>query len=486
MKKKNKNKKKFNLSNYLIFLPFFIPLTIFAGEYLVDNDFWFTINQGRYIIENGFPHTVISTIHSGFSFVYQSWGTGILFYLVYHLLGNYGIMFLTILVLELIVYFYYKLCMLVSNNNYKSIILTTLFIIIFALYTFPRPHMFTVLNLVLILYLLEKYIRSDNKKYLIPIPFIFLLEANMHGIYYVPLLIIICPYLLNSFKYKFKFLNQGPVNYHKKPLFITYLISIFVGFINPYTYKLYLYGFKSYNDVVMKSNIKELGPINFHEFFGKICIITLIVTFILFIVNRKKEIPLRNYLLLIGTLVLALDAYKSFYIFIVCTFFGLAYIFRKDEKKEICKRDKIINLAVVILLGSLIIPFVKFRLPLQDKPATYLLENKKIDNPRVYTSFVDGSYFEYKGFNCYIDPRAEVFLKVNNGKEDILKEYFDLQNLATGYNEFLNKYNFDYLVINEDDSLKTYINENKELNYTEIYDEEDYQIWERNDIKEKD
>ncbi len=487
MKLFGKNIKFKNLSNLLIFLPFLIPFALFAGKYLYDNDFWFTINQGRYILNNGFPTTVISTIHEGLSFVYQSWGTGVLFYSVYHYLGNYGMLFLMIITLELIVYFYYKLCVLVSNNNYKSIILTTLLMLIFGLYTFPRPHMFTVLNLILILYCLEKYIRSDNKKNLIPIPFLFLLEVNMHGIYFVPLLVIITPYLINSFKFNFKFLNQGPVNYHKKPLFITYLISILVGFINPYTYKIFTYGFSSYGNEVLRKNINEMGAINFHDFFGKICIITLIVTFITFFANKSKKIPLRYYLLLLGTAILALDAYKSFYIFLVCSFFGIAYIMRIDEKKEILKKEKLINLFIVLLIGGLIITTTKFTTPKLNEPANFLQENKKIDNPSVYTSFGNGSYFEYRGFNCYIDPRAEVFLKSNNKKEDILDEYFDMQHGVISIKDFLDKYNFDYLLLQIDnDAIYTYIKDNNDINYNKVYDDEKYQIWERNDIKEKD
>ena len=88
MKQSKKKVKTNNLSNLLIFLPFLIPFALFAGKYLYDNDFWFTINQGRYILNNGFPTTVISTIHEGLSFVYQSWGTGTLFYLAYLDLEN--------------------------------------------------------------------------------------------------------------------------------------------------------------------------------------------------------------------------------------------------------------------------------------------------------------------------------------------------------------------------------------------------------------
>ena len=232
MKKNNKietneeiNKSKY--AKYILFLLFLIPIALFIGSFGIDNDFWFTINQGRYVLSNGFPTTVINVIHD-LPFVYQSSGSGVLFYLIYNYLGNAGIMILTLGLLELITYFYYKLCLTVSKNNYRSIMLTTLFMLIFLLYTFPRPHLFTVLNLVVILYLLERYVRENNYKLLIPIPFIYLLQVYMHGMYYVPLLVFITPYLLNSFKYKFNFLNQGPVNYNKKPLFITYLISLLV------------------------------------------------------------------------------------------------------------------------------------------------------------------------------------------------------------------------------------------------------------------
>ena len=472
------NKSKY--AKYLLFLPFFVPIALFIGKFAIDNDFWFTINQGKYVIENGLPDTVINVIHEGLAFLYQSSGTGILFYLVYNYLGNIGIMFMTLIMLELIAYFYYKLCLLVSKNNYRSIILTTLFMLIFLLYTFPRPHLFTVFNLVLILYLLEKYIKENNYKYLIPVPFIYLLQVYMHGIYYVPLLIFITPYLLNSFKYKFEFLNQGPVNYNKKPLFIMYLASILIGFLNPYTYKVFTYGFSSYGQTVMKQNINELGSINFNTFFGKICIITIIVTFLIYIFNRKKKIPLRYYLLLLGTTVLALDAYKSFYLFMACSFFPIAYIYREEIEQKISKKAKIVTAIIILVISCITIFTTKVLRPPQQDSAEFLVEYNKIEKPRVYTSFEDGSYYEYKGFDCYIDPRAELFLKSNNKKFDIIVENFDMQHGVIAVKDFLDKYNFDYLVVKVDsDAIYTYLQENPDNDFNKIYDKDKYQIWEK-------
>ena len=54
------------------------------------------------------------------------------------------------------------------------------------------------------------------------------------------------------------------------------------------------------------------------------------------------------------------------------------------------------------------------------------------------------------------------------------KEYFDLQNLATGYNEFLNKYNFDYLVINKNDVIYYILSNYGYENYKEVLETKDY------------
>jgi hypothetical protein len=48
----------------------------------------------------------------------------------------------------------------------------------------------------------------------------------------------------------------------------------------------------------------------------------------------------------------------------------------------------------------------------------------------LYTDFNCGSYAEWRGYRCYADPRAEVFLKSINGKEDILAEVWDSMHMG--------------------------------------------------------
>ena len=53
-----------------------IPFFNLVINFVFDNDFWFTINQGRYVIENGFPIKAINSIHD-IDFLYQRWVHGI-------------------------------------------------------------------------------------------------------------------------------------------------------------------------------------------------------------------------------------------------------------------------------------------------------------------------------------------------------------------------------------------------------------------------
>ena len=99
----------------------------------------------------------------------------------------------------------------------------------------------------------------------------------------------------------------------------------------------------------------------------------------------------------------------------------------------------------------------------------------------VYASFNNGGYVEFRGYKAYIDPRAEVFLKINNKKEDIHSEYYDFQFGKIDVATFLNKYNFDFLLVDITDRL--YLDMDM-TNYIVVYDDIStlYKVYARNDL----
>ena len=448
-----------------------------------DNDFWFTINQGRYVLEHGFPTSVINSIHN-LDFIYQSWGTGTLFYLVYHYLGDIGMISLMFIVMSLTAYFFYKLCYVVSKKEKLSIKITILFIIIYSLvFLTTRPHIFTTLNLIIILYLLESYLKTKENKYLYFLPLITLLEVNMHGIYYIVLMIIITPYLINSFKFKFFNIIKSD-GFPKKKLLITYVMMFLTGFINPYGIKTVIYGFKSYiSSNTFNNGIVELLSPDFHFIMGKLVIILVIVLYIIYFSRNKKE-PLRYYLLLLGTSYLALDAVKSFNLFMVASLFPVAYFFREYRPKLIdkpySKYYRIFHLGITICICTIVL--LNLNKPEEPSISKFMdyLDNEVTNKEdiKLYTNYSDGSYAEYRGYNCYIDPRGEVFLKINNHKEDIFEEYMNLDNLKLDYRNFLDKYEFDYLLVDKEETLY-YLLEIDSHNYIIVHENDEHVLYRR-------
>ena len=455
---------------------FLIPILFFIQYNLrIDNDFWFTIKEGEYIINNGFPNVVPFTIYDNLNFIYQSYGAGVIFSFIYKLLGTYGILFFVIFILIMMTYFYYRLCMKVSNNNENiSILVTVITMSLLAVnYITTRPQIFTYLNLIIVLYIMELYSNTNNRKYLYILPVISLIQSNIHCMFFFMLIIFMLPYIFNNSK-----------EYEIKSILVTMLFMILTGLINPYGINNLLYVFNSYGQNILEKTIKELQPLSFSSLFGKIHIFIILIIYILYFKSRKK-IPIRYLLLLFGTTYLAFDTLRGVSLFIIGSFFPLAYLYKDipniDISKYIPKIIKVL-IAIILIIISLIIIFIpRNYYPDAKEPIDYLVNNYIISDIKLYTSFSDGSYTVYKGIKCSMDPRAEVFLKKNNHKFDIYKEYYDLQMGIIDYNEYLKKYNFTHLLINKKDYLYNKLEKNS-YNYIAIKEYKNYKIYIRKDL----
>lgn len=120
---------------------------------------------------------------------------------------------------------------------------------------------------------------------------------------------------------------------------------------------------------------------------------------------------------------------------------------------------------VVLTMTSLtsLLGFTKPEAPIAKQAVDYILANESKSDITVWTGYAPGDYAEFRGLHPYIDPRAEVYLKANNHKKDILQEYHDLEAAAIPYQEFLSRYEFDYILTEKGDLLYTYLN--KDPNY---------------------
>lgn len=450
----SKVKEFINNNRLLIFCILFLNFILMNLKYvkgLQTIDLFYLIPQGKYILNNGIYNIDPFSIHSGLHVVVQNYMSSCIFYLIFKLFSWNGFVIYTIICNALICYLIYKICLLISSNN-KSLSIIVMVINDILLYYFlvPRPQLLSYINLLLVIYLLELYVHKNNKRYLYFIPLISILQINMHASLWIMIFLFMLPYIVEGVFSK----------YDVKPIIIIFLISLVCGLINPYGLENITFIFGSFHNKYMTSLIFELYKTGFNTLWGTIFLIILIITSLIYIIFVNKKVKIRYLCLYLGTMILGLSSLKGFSNYLLCSIFPFAYYFRNkkfnfDYSKELISKLCNVFIIVLIIVSSLLI--VLKRNEEQEYVAgnsySFLLKHYDKDSIRLYSIMEDGGYGMFLGVKSYLDCRAEYFIKYNNKKYDILKEYSLLQSGKIDINEFLNKYKFTHLLLNGGDIM---------------------------------
>lgn len=112
--------------------------------------------------------------------------------------------------------------------------------------------------------------------------------------------------------------------------------------------------------------------------------------------------------------------------------------------------------------------------PIFQQAVDSILSDDDMTTQTIWINYNHGGYAEFRGLRPYIDPRAEVFLKANNHQKDILQEYYELETAVIPYQEFLSRYDFDYILTVKGDILYTYLKEDSHYELVLEYEGKDY------------
>ncbi len=474
---------KLQYDKIILFALMILPTLIISWN--LDNDFWFLVNQGEYIVNNGFPIIEPFTIHEGFSFIIQQWLFDVIIYYIYSLFGSIGIILFVHLAGLSLLFFTYKLCMLLSENKMclSSLLTTLIYFFMCMWFMVSRPQIITYNIIIIELICLEKYSRSSKWLYLIPLPILSLLQINIHSSMWWMLIVFLLPYVAETIKIKFKNINVETIR--RTPLLIIFVITLIIGLVNPYGLKAITYLFNSYGVSTINELISEMLPPDIKTFYGVIYYIILGFIAVCYILNKTGKTKLRYVLLTAGTIYLALSSIKSISYFLIGSVIPLAFFLKNKGDKLIIDLNKkslnnivIIFLAVIFVFGNCI-KITDYKKS-KDYPPTYeaiqyVAQNNDTDEVVMYSGYNDGGYVEYLGMKTYMDARAEVFLKSNNKKEDIFDEYVKLQDGELYYKNFLNKYNFTHLLVVKEDLLYEYLANDE--NYTIYYEDTNCKVY---------
>lgn len=487
------NKKRISINDAPVFIKailFLLPvISVFlVVKCVIDNDFYFLYPTGEYLINNGFPTTDFLSMHNTMDITVQQWLSTIIFYYAYSLFGKVGIYALNYLFGVVISLIMFKLYSTVSKNFFVSVVcslFSTLYISLFFITS--RPHLFTFTIIALELLCLEKYVQTKKLIYLLFLPVFSILLINLHSSMWMMLFVFMAPYFAEALPIKIGKIKQTPCCSFIA-LLVCAVVCVACGFINPYGAKAMTYILTSFGYEEISNLIVEMLPVSAKDSTGWIFFFYIGAMICSPLLYNNRKLTTRYTLLFLGTLVLSLSTFKSSSYFIIAGFMAVAYAFSdfsfdlvvdNDENKNSGnKKTRILLIVAIIVMLIVTAVALVFTSESSSEKAqkvtsydildeiTEILEQENKDDIILYTGFDYGQYMEFKGYHPYIDGRAELYLKDNNHEFDYMKEYYDLKLGNLYYKEFLNKYNFNYLVVTSGDRIL----------YHSLLNDKDYEV----------
>ena len=482
------NNKSIN-KHYDIFV--YIMICIFVLTTMktyLDNDGWFLLNSGRFIVQNGVYTNEPFSCFNELNFMFQQWLSCLYFWKIYNIGGVNGLCIIIAIeaIIELVLF--YKLMMYKTNQKrIISIIMTFICYLFSKTYYVTRPQITTFISIILIITCIEHYINSNKYIWLIGLPIISIFEINLHCSIWWMLIIITLPYLCDYIMDK---TGGHDAVYKKQPLIIAVCSMFLTALFNPYGYNALLYLPKSLNGKY-KTYIMELQyPIAISGIIIIIVILMLIYaifTTINFI--NGKQIAMRNLFLLFGGSILGFTAYRNMSISMILILIGLVseintFIDSMDLKSLDIGKFYIKLVRRLIIGGyiSTILILCILRLTnlhnnteayqYEYDILNYMQENRiGIDNI-LGTTFNNGGFYEFYGYKCSMDTRMEVYNKQINGVDNYYEEYIRYILGDSYYKDYIDKYNFDYMILGVKD--KPVVNIRQDDEYRIVYENEKY------------
>jgi hypothetical protein len=450
-----------------------------ARTLLGDGDTGWHVRTGEWILAHGqVPHTdFFSFSRPGAPWFAWEWGWDVLFALLHQRWGLASVVLASLIVVCCTSAALFRLVRRKCNNGLVAIAVTLLATGGCAIHWLARPHLFTLLFFTWTLHLTDRAAEGRVKllAWLVPLTLVW---TNLHGGFFIVFLILACYIggdLLNAVieqdgERRLEFLR------HTKPWLLTGAACFAVTFINPYGWQLHKHVVQYITDPYQLQHITEFQSMNFHSpvvvYFEPLMVMAILTA-----LWDAKNRRFADVLLSLGWLHLALIAQRNLPVFSIAAaplvargvvtlidrarVAPLAAWIKKsaewvrssclsvDETDHI-GRVYVASALPVLLVGALLLaphPAHK-RLTSTYDPEFYperalplLLADE------THHIFAEDEWGDYLIYHLY--PHKQVFV---DGRSDFYgdefgERYLDLLNVKYDWQQTLDKYSIDTIVI---------------------------------------
>lgn len=425
---------------YGLFLLLFSSFFISFSKNIYCFDMWWHLATGELILKNHIiPKTdPFSYTKFGEPWIDHEWLAQVIFYSIYKKSGMLGLTIFKCLILTLALYLVYlnirKKC-----DPLVSLTFTFFSCVLLNCLGIPtRPLIFTLFFLSLTFYLLE------NEKYS-PLFIIFPLWVNFHA-----------GFILGTFILTFYAMRRKEAKL---------LIPIALCFLNPYTYKIFLYPLQYAKSSVHTAHITEWQSPSFHKLSPFEAF--LLASFFIFPFSSPSIFELFLFVIFVH---FSLFAVRNIMFFAIIAMPIIAWNFSKMLKKIVEKSDPKINYIANIFIPSFFIGliifgsfanflFVKKMKFNEDEifPSKACEEVKKLEG-NLFNLYAWGGYIIWKLYpekKVFIDGRADLY-------QDLVGEYKKVVGVTPEADKILDKYNVTIVLIPTNSSLSVFLKEKEE------------------------
>ena len=468
---------------------------------LGDGDTGWHIRTGEWILANGRvpDKDVFSYTKAGQPWFAWEWLWDTCFAWLYHHGGLATVVTVNIVLLSITFGLLFKLIRRHCENPFLAIAVTFLVCAASAIHWLARPHLVTLLFVVVLLFILQR-VRQGATRLLLALPLMFVLWTNLHGGFFVGL-IILCGYAAGEVA---RSVLTPDAEERRAGLRLAAGFALtacgcaLATLVNPYTYHLHAHIYKFFSEPYHVQNIAEYQSISFHEapaIYLEVLLLLGAVSGIWFVVKRRDFVPA---VLLLGWGHLALFAARNIPIFgiVAAPFVAQAlsemlagleqapiahWLHRavaglRSAGREFGETDQLwrlhpLSAAVVVVLALLISsPAATGKLKPEYDPERYpakaLTVLRADPNSRIFTDDEWGDYLLYNlypGHKVFVDGRDDFY------GQDFEQKYLDVMLVKYDWEQFLGKYGVDTIVLSTKSALASAIKQS--CHWRAIYDD---------------
>lgn len=480
------NKKK--IIFYILFILLLFVYIIGIAPKAFQNDTLFDISLGSKYINEGVSTLDDYSMHENLEYTPQHFLVNIITYYIYNLSGFLGLYIWCIILTCILAILLYVANRLFVNN--KIISYMFVFIELFMLVSFIsiRAQMYTYIFFLLEIIFIESFLRRKKFTYLILVSLLPLAIINFHAgtIYFY--FIIIFVYLLNYIKVKTSKIehNKDYVT-NLKYLFIPIICGIGLMFINPFGVKQITYSLKTLSNSFINTYVSEFQPLIIKSFIGE-CFFIYLFMIAISMLYTKKKIKLDHFLLLLGTTFMSLLTLRHVSLFVIFTIpcltyleelvLNLKFLLYKGVTETGKKALKITGITIFVIISIVFASSyytshnMSGYLPKKEYPidsVNYIKENIG-NNSRIFNEYSYGSLLMFNDIKCFIDSRCDLYTKEYNKDCEVANDYINIIRCTGNYENLLNKYNIEYLLISKESALSKNIFNNSK--YEKLFEDD--------------